>query len=187
MKIKKTQKKKRMLSWMNPKLEVRDTKKYGKGVFSTADLKKDEILFVMGGYVLDIDGENRLKGFPEDKGIEISEDFSFCPPRPSDIKLMPQHYVNHSCEPNTGWKGQLFMVAMKNIKKGYEIVYDYAMIICSNKNSNNYFKMDCFCGSKNCRKVIDEEGWKNPKLQKKYKGYFQWYLEEKIRKNKKND
>jgi hypothetical protein len=45
------QKKKRMFSWMNPKLAVRDTEKYGKGVFTKGGLKKDETLFVMGGYI----------------------------------------------------------------------------------------------------------------------------------------
>jgi len=40
---KNTRKKKRTFSWMNPKLEVRDTKKYGKGVFTKKDIKKDEI------------------------------------------------------------------------------------------------------------------------------------------------
>ncbi|MDO8486172.1 MAG: SET domain-containing methyltransferase [Candidatus Staskawiczbacteria bacterium] len=150
---KKNIKKKRMFSWMNSKLEVRDTKKYGKGVFAKENLKKDETLFVMGGYILDIEGENRLKGFSEDKPIEISEDFSFSPLSSKDIELMPQHYVNHSCEPNAGWHGQVFMVAMRDIKKGEEIVYDYAMIIASNEYSKSYFKMKCNCGTKNCRKI----------------------------------
>lgn len=181
---KKNAKKKRMYSWMNSKLEVRDTKKYGKGVFAKEKLKKDETLFVMGGYILDIEGENRLKGFPEDKPIEISEEFSFSPLSSGDIELMPQHYVNHSCEPNAGWRGQVFMVAMRDIKKGEEITYDYATIICSKENSKNYFKIKCHCGLKNCRGVIDEEGWQDKNLQKKYKGYFQWYLQEKINKLK---
>ena len=168
-------KNRRMFSWMNPKLEVRDTEKYGKGVFAKENLKKDETLFVMGGYVLDIEGENRLKGFPADKAIEISEDFSFCPLTQEDMELMPQHYVNHSCEPNSGWHGQVFLVAMRDINVGEEITQDYAMIICSNENSNAYFTMKCKCGSKNCRKIIDEEGWKNPELQKRYEGYFQSY------------
>lgn len=175
-----SQEKRKMFSWMNPKLEVRNTEKYGRGVFVRENLRKDETLFVMGGYVLDIEGENRLKGFPQDKAIEISEEFSFCPLTPEDIELMPQHYVNHSCEPNAGWHGQVFMVAMRDILADEEITYDYAMIICSNKDSNSYFKMECRCGSENCRKIIDEEGWKNPELQKKYEGYFQWYLQEKI-------
>jgi hypothetical protein len=180
-------KNKNTFSWINQNLEVKNTKKYGKGIFVKKNIKKDEVLIVMGGYIFDIEDENHLNKFNEDKPIEISEDFSICPKIKSDMDKMPQHYVNHSCNPNTGFKGQLFMVAMKDIKKGEEVVYDYAMIIASNPKSTEYFKMNCLCGSKNCRKIIDEEGWKIPELQKRYKGYFQWYLEEKIKKlNKKN-
>ena len=172
-------------SWMNPKLEIRDTGKYGKGVFAKENIKKDEILIVMGGYIIDIESENSLNDFQIDKPIEISEEFSFCPMVKLDMDRMPQHYVNHSCNPNSGFKGSNFMVAMNNIEAKEEILYDYAMIIASNKKSENYFEMECKCGSKNCRKIINEEGWKLKKLQKKYKGYFQWYLEEKIAKLKK--
>lgn len=171
-----------MYSWMNKGLEVRDTKKYGKGIFATRNIPAGDTLIVMGGYIIDIEAENNLDEFQIDKPIEISEEFSFCPMKPSDMDLMPQHYVNHSCEPNTGFKGSNFMVAMRDIEEGEEILYDYAMIIASNPDSENYFEMECTCESTHCRKVVNEEGWKNPELQKKYAGYFQYYIEEKIRK-----
>ncbi|MFA6158016.1 MAG: SET domain-containing protein-lysine N-methyltransferase [Candidatus Paceibacterota bacterium] len=174
--------KNRMYSWMNPSLEVRDTGRYGKGIFSLKPIKKDDTLIVMGGYIFDIDDENHLNDFNCDKPIEISENFSICPINENDMDLMPQHYVNHSCEPNTGFKGSNFMVAMRDIEAGEEILYDYAMIIASNPKSTEYFTMKCLCGSKDCRGIVDEDAWKNPKLQEKYKGYFQWYLEEKIKK-----
>jgi uncharacterized protein len=181
MKNKKLPKKKRMFSWMNPKLEVRDTQKYGKGIFAMDNIKADEMLIVMGGYIIDIETENNLNSFQVDKPIEISEEFSFCPMQPSDMNLMPQHYVNHSCNPNVGFRGSNFMVAIKDIKKGEEIVYDYAMVISSNPKSTNYFEMECHCGAKDCRKIINEEGWKDPVLQQKYAGYFQYYIEKKIK------
>lgn len=170
----------RPFSWMSDKLRVGDTEKYGKGVFATADIAKDETLFVMGGYIIDIEDENNLDEFQIDKPIEISEEFSFCPMQPSDMDRMPQHYVNHSCDPNAGFKGSNFMVAMRNIREGEEVRYDYAMIIASNPDSENYFQMECSCGSPNCRKVVDEEGWKNPELQQRYAGYFQYYIEKMI-------
>ena len=173
-----------MLSWMSKKLEVRETRKYGKGIFALDDLKKDEIILVMGGYIFTIEDENNLNNFNEDKPIEISEDFSICPLDEETMELMPQHYINHNCEPNCGFKGQLFIVPMRDIKAGEEINYDYAMIIHSNPNSTEYFKMKCLCQTKDCRGIIDEDGWKIPKLQKKYDGYFQWYIQEKINKLK---
>lgn len=196
-----------IFSWMNPKLKVKKTSKYGKaikpiersgnktykkvrgegfGVFATENIRKNEVLFVMGGYVLDINDENKLTGIISDKPIEVSEAFSIGPRKPSDIAKMPQHYVNHSCTPNTGFDGQIFMVAMKSIKAEEEIVYDYAMIMHTNNRSNSYFTFECVCGTKNCRKIIGENDWKNPVLQKRYDGYFQYYLQKKITKQLNN-
>ncbi len=39
-------------SWMNPKLEVRDTGKCGKGVFAKEDIRKNEVLSIHGGYII---------------------------------------------------------------------------------------------------------------------------------------
>jgi len=200
-----TTKPKQTFSWMNPKLEVKRTDKYGKeilpvfvgnrkvykkygkfgeGVFAKNNIKKEEVLIVMGGYILTIEDENNLKGIVANKPIEISENFSIGPLDPTDIKLMPQHYVNHSCDPNAGFNGQIFMVAMRNIKKNEEIVYDYAMVMHPNKESNSFFKIKCLCGSKKCRGYITEDDWKIPELQKRYNGYFQYFLQEKINKLK---
>lgn len=94
----------RPFSWMNPKLEIRATDKYGsggKGVYALEDIEKDAVLFVMGGYILSIEDENTLRGVVADKPIELSPNFSIGPLRPSDLDRMPQHWVNHSCDPNS--------------------------------------------------------------------------------------
>ena len=78
-----------MFSWMNRKLRVRNTGKYGKGVFAQAPLRKNEMLFVMGGHILTIADENQLRGVVADKPIEISEWFSIGPRTPRDIAKMP--------------------------------------------------------------------------------------------------
>jgi hypothetical protein len=166
---------------MNPKLEIRDTGKYGKGVFvRKGSVRKDEMLFVMGGSILTIEDENCLEGILADKLYEIAENFSIGPRNVAELKRMPQFFVNHSCNPNSGFKGQIFMVAMRTIKPGEEVTHDYAMAMHSNPKSASFFTMECRCGSPNCRKVITEDDWKIPELQHRYNGYFQWYLQEKI-------
>ena len=175
----------RPFSWMSPKLEIRDTKKYGQGVFAKENIKKEEMLFVMGGYILTVDDDNAgLEKEAIDKPIDVSDYFFIGPRNKDDLEKMPQHYVNHSCNPNAGFKGQIFMVAIRDIKKGSEIFYDYAMVMSPNSDSNSYFKMRCFCGENKCRGFITEDDWEIKELQKKYKGYFQWYLQEKIDKSK---
>ncbi|MEI6154430.1 MAG: SET domain-containing protein [Deltaproteobacteria bacterium] len=109
---------KQRFSWMNPKLEIRKTGRYGKGVYARQGIKKGETLFVMGGYILTIDDDNKAKDIVADKAIEISDIFFVGPRKPSDLARMPQHYVNHSCNPNTGFKGQIFMVAMRSVRGG---------------------------------------------------------------------
>ncbi|MGK2915943.1 MAG: SET domain-containing protein [Porticoccaceae bacterium] len=172
----------RLLSWMNPQLEVRDTDRYGKGVFvADGPIARGEMLFVMGGSILTIADENRLRGVVADKPIEISEHFSIGPRTAAELRCMPQHYVNHSCEPNAGFNGQIFMVAMRSIAADEEITYDYGMVMHASPESTTFFAMECQCGTGQCRGVVTENDWQSADLQRRYDGYFQWFLQEKIR------
>jgi SET domain-containing protein len=61
-------------------------------------------------------------------------------------------YGNHSCQPNCHElpSGHEYMdVALRDIKKGEELTWDYATLIPSWKKA-----IKCNCGSKNCRKKI---------------------------------
>lgn len=166
---------------MNPKLIVGETKRCGKGVFVLhGPVEKDEMLFVMGGSILAIEDENKLRGVVADKPIELSDEFSIGPRTAAELKRMPQHYVNHSCAPNAGFHGQIFLVAMQLIETGEEVTYDYAMVMHSNPKSNSYFTMRCLCGDPSCRKRITEDDWQIPELQQRYDGYFTWYLQNKL-------
>lgn len=170
----------RPYSWMNPKLGVRDTNRYGLGVFALEDIAAREMLFVCGGAILTLEDEDNLPPECADMPIEISEWFSIGPRTPGEIPLMPQHYVNHSCAPNAGWNGQLFLVAMRQIRAGEEVCYDYAMVMHSNAKSASFWTMPCRCGLPWCRKVVTEDDWMRPELQARYDGWCQWYLQEKI-------
>lgn len=114
---------------------------------------------------------------------QISEEFVFGI-RSSDEEE-PACFVNHSCSPNAGYKGQIFLVAMKAIQAEEEVTYDYAMELPPSKTKNpvdveRNDTLECECESIECRKVITEYDWKIPELQKRYDGYFQWFLQEKI-------
>jgi hypothetical protein len=167
-------------SWLNPKCEVRETGKYGKGLFATAPIRKGEIVCIGGGYILTTEDEKWFAGEMADKPIEIEDDFYIGPRTDADIPLTQQVLINHSCDPNTGIKGQILYVAMRSIRPDREITYDYAMICSANPKSKLVFEFPCHCGAKNCRGKLTEEDWKQPKLQRRYKGYFSWYIQEKI-------
>lgn len=93
---------------------------------------------------------------------------------------MPQHYVNHSCEPNAGFNGQIFLVATCSISAEEEITYDYAMVMHASPASSPRFSMACACGRPQCRGVVAEDDWRRPELQARYDGYFTWWLQRQI-------
>ncbi len=146
-------KKKQMFSWMNPKLEIRLVSKFGKnerGTFAKKGINKGELLTAFGDYVITAEEEMKLPEEFRDHGVQISEDIVLTIKKKSEIG---DGYFNHSCNPNAGYKGQIFLVAMRDIKKNEEITFDYAMVLHKSKKRKLY-EMKCLCGSKNCRKLI---------------------------------
>jgi len=165
---------------MNPLLEVQTVPKYGKdgkGVFAKKNIKKGDLLSVFGGYIITRKEEESLPEGFQDEGIQISDDLVLGIKDKSGAE--DASYFNHSCAPNAGCNGQIFLVAMRNIEEGEEITFDYGMVLCKTKGCKSY-KLECVCGAKKCRKYITDNDWKIPELQKKYNGYFQWYIQEKI-------
>lgn len=169
-----------MYSWMNPALVVRQSVLGGSGVFAEATVPQCATLIVMGGRIIDIEAENRLDAWQLDKPIEISEEFAFCPKSPAEMDAMPQHYVNHSCNPNAGFSFSNFLVAMRDIEAGEEITYDYAMVLAANPKSQNTFQLNCQCGAAQCRGIVGEDDWQRLDLQERYAGYFQPWIQVKI-------
>lgn len=165
-----------MHSWVNPILKIKKTKK-GSGVFTSKEINKDTLLAIFGGYVMTLKEEKKLPLSVGDFSHQIHDEFvlGIKDLKEIDIAVM----FNHSCSPNAGFNGQIFLVAMKKIKKGEEITFDYAMVLHRAKGVQPY-KLKCLCGTKNCRKIITDNDWKKLDLQKKYRGYFQFYLEKKI-------
>lgn len=165
-------------SWLNPKLVVRKSRKHDKGVFAEASIKKGEKLAIFGGDIMLIDEIDDLPEKLQEHPMQIEERFvlgsrNATEPEDSD-------YFNHSCEPNGGFNGQIFLVAMRNIKRNEEVTFDYAMVLSRSVGSSIVFEMKCKCGSPRCRKLITENDWQLSELRIRYEGFFSTYLEEKI-------
>jgi len=172
----------RNFSYFTPKAKVSASLTHKRGVFAKKLIKKDEIIAVSGGYIITEKEYKKLlkKDFPAIKyyACKVAKNFYLVSDKKG--KLEEADFFNHSCNPNAGIKGHLLVVAMKDIKPGEEITYDYAM---TDSDPEDCFK--CSCGAKNCRKIITGDDWKKPSLQRKYKNYFSFYIQEKIKKLKK--
>lgn len=147
-------------------------------MFAKENIIRGARLAIFGGKLMFIDEIRNLPEHLQDYTMQIEERFIL---GASQNSTEPDEtdFFNHSCEPNSGFKGQLFLVAMRDIKNNEEITFDYAMVVSESVGSDFVFKMECKCGSGNCRKKITENDWKLPELQKKYYGFFSQYLQEK--------
>ncbi len=112
-----------------------------------------------------------------DYGVQISESHVLA--TPPGYPLGAADYINHSCEPTVGFLGQIGLVAMRDIAADEEIAFDYAMCLHPVAGLPRY-EMRCSCGSRYCRKIITEDDWMIPELQRRYEGYFQLFLQEKM-------
>lgn len=174
-----TEKRRCTHSWINESLIVKNVPKYGKGVFANKAIKENTPLMVFGGYILTRTEEVELPEEIADVGLQIEKDLVI---GILDKKqLSDTDYVNHSCEPNSGIKGQVSLVAMRDIKKGEEITFDYGTVLYRSKGAPKY-ELECLCGSKNCRGKITQSDWKLPELHAKYKDFFPYYILEEIAK-----
>jgi hypothetical protein len=69
---------------------------------------------------------------------------------------------------------------MRRIAVDEEITFDYAMCLHQGQGLPRY-RMICACGRRKCRGVITDDDWKMVAIQRRYRGWFQPFLEEAIR------
>ena len=162
-------------SWLSPFCEAR-TSAGGKGIFAKAALNAGDIICIQGGHVMGSHDEPVFSN-GGDFAIHIADGFALG--TKYEHELEDTDYFNHSCEPNAGWKGQIFLVAMRDIEADEEVRFDYATVV-----SLEGYDFSCLCGAPGCRGRVTCRDWMIPELQKKYEGWFQWYLQEKINKLK---
>lgn len=158
-------------SFLSSKLEGRPKADgSGNGIFALKPIKQGELVAVFGGVVYEWDTFIHLPDRERSLCIQV-EDRHFLVPRP----IGEGDYVNHSCNPNAGLSGQIALVAMRDIRPGEEVCYDYAM-----SDTMPYDEFDCGCAQPDCRKKISGNDWQKSELQKKYAGFFAPHVQHKI-------
>ena len=152
------------LSYRSPKTEVRESKIHGHGLFATAEIGKDEIVVVKGGHI--VDGKTLREKFTPVLGpveIQIDDDLFIAPVTEKERELS-MLYLNHSCDPNLGMRGEITLVAMRDICAGEELTHDWAM------TDDDDYSLACSCGAPDCRKNLTGKDWQRRDLQKRYAG-----------------
>ena len=130
-----------------------------------------EVVSVWGGYIVDAEQLETLPHEVQQHTVQIEEGLYSATIGGAETA----DFINHSCDPNLGLRGQITLVALRDIEVGEEVCFDYAMTDCT-----PYDEFECRCGTAACRGTVRGDDWKLPELWAKYAGYFSPYLQRRI-------
>ncbi len=152
--------------WRSAKLEVRSRSLSGRGIFAIEPIAAGELVATKVGHVVNTSEMERLTEEIGDFGLQIHEDTFLTPRTAAEVEQMAV-MINHSCDANVGFDGQVSYVALRNIAVNEELCHDYAMA-----RTAPYRIEQCRCGTALCRGTVTNEDWRLPELQTRYGRHF---------------
>jgi uncharacterized protein len=157
-------------TYISPKAEKGRTSGIsGRGLVAIEAIARDEVVAIKGGHIVDTATLKRLPERLQNSDVQIADGFHLVALDESEYEPV-MLFINHSCEPNVGFAGNIVLVAMRDISPGEELTTDYALF------DDHDESMKCTCGTPSCRGVIDGQDWRRPDLQRKHAPYFSTYL-----------
>lgn len=161
------------LSYLSPKATVRDSPIHGRGLFAAGEFHPGELVCVKGGHIFTRTTLDKVAPLFGSAEIQIVDDL-FIGPILLEEREGSMIFSNHSCDPNIGVQGQIVFVALRQIASGEELTHDWAT------TDDDDYSLVCRCGAIACRGTITGKDWRREDLQRKYRGFFSWYLQRKI-------
>jgi len=134
-----------------------------KGLYATKNIRVGKIIINYKGKIITKKETERNLKYDNDKAIYLF-DLNNRYDLDGDFDYNTARLINHSCNPNceVGGKGlKLWIFALRDIKKGEELSYDYGF-----GYDKDYKQFACKCGAKNCAGYIVREGsrWRIKKV-----------------------
>lgn len=146
----------------SPLVEARDSKIHGRGVYAVAPIKKGtRVMEYLGERISHAEADARY----EKKGDDDGHTFLFIASNRTVIDAgvdgNDARFINHSCNPNCETvieNSRVFIDAIRNIKPGEELGYDYQLTWESTDDPAELALYACRCGAKKCRgTMLDKE------------------------------
>lgn len=146
-----------MATSRNPRIVIRNSKVHGRGVYAARAIKAGErIVEYRGERISWREADRRPPSDPDDPNHTFF--FSL-----SDGKTVIDasvggnvaRYINHACDPNCESEesddGRVYIEAVRDIKAGEELNYDYGLIVDERLTPKLKKEHECRCGSPKCR------------------------------------
>ncbi len=155
------------------RIQTRRSGVHGKGVFALTDLAEGETIIEYVGEV--ISWKEALRRHPHDP-LDPNHTFYFHIDEKHVIDAKhggnSSRWINHACKPNCEADedgGRVFIKALRNIKTGEELFYDYGLIIDAKYTKKLLAEYPCWCGAKKCRGTLLAPKDKSKKVENKDK------------------
>ncbi len=139
-----------------PKIVVRSSRIHGRGVYAGRRLAKGERIIEYKGEVISWrEADRRPPSDPADPNHTFF--FALDDHRhviDAGVDGNAARWINHSCAPNcetTEDDGRVFIEALRDIRAGEELSYDYGLIIDERITPTLKKQHQCRCGTKDCR------------------------------------
>lgn len=146
------------------KIYIKSSLQHGKGVFARTNILAGEPILIFSGPLL-----KRAEIREEDYHLQVGADLYLGASGEAD------DYVNHSCEPNAGFRDGLVLVARRDIGAEEEITWDYSTAI----DEEDFPGFACFCGAATCRGVVRSFRYLEPDIRERLRDWLLPYLSEK--------
>lgn len=109
----------------------------GRGIHATVGFaNQEEICALSGTILLDVATDASLNSIGIARGVWVDPEF-------------PLVFINHSCEPNSAFRDERSLFALRSIAPGEEVTMDY-----STTEADIDWAMSCSCGSAQCRSTL---------------------------------
>lgn len=140
------------------RIQTRRSGVHGKGVFALTDFAEGETIIEYVGEI--ISWKEALRRHPHDP-TDPNHTFYFHIDETHVIDAKyggnSSRWINHSCKPSCEPDevgGRVFIKAIRDIKAGEELNYDYGLVIDAPLTKKLKLEYPCWCGAKKCRGTL---------------------------------
>ena len=165
-------------TWKDHRIEFRESRISGNGMFAREPIKEGEAVCIVGGIVMTDeefaafqDTYRNYNSIQIDDHLHLVED--------PEVTRTLEGSMNHSCDSSAWMEDDATLVARRDIESGEEVTIDYALFTTQ---SNWMLDTRCRCASPFCRRIITGDDWRREDVQERYRNHFSPFINRRIEK-----